>query len=124
MDIKKRLHLLQKSDIPIEMVHEALHDSYYIVQANALLGLGKRLQHFPEFRTNTWLDELEIIINSTNAKTEIFGDVINLYTLCLYCVNEIKTEKSRAYFSKHFAKLRPKEQRNLNRLIEAMRQDD
>jgi len=115
------LRTLQRDNIPIEMVYEALRSPNHLVQANALIGLGKRLRNFPEFRTNDWIDKLDVIINSPTAWREIFGNIICVYHLCLWCIYEIGTEEANAYFHSHYDNLDDFDKNNLNRNIAEFR---
>ncbi|HRF96313.1 MAG TPA: hypothetical protein PLZ51_14000, partial [Aggregatilineales bacterium] len=61
MDLAKDLDLLQQADVPLDIVYEALKHTYFLTQASALLGLGRKLRHFSEHRTNNWLNILDAI---------------------------------------------------------------
>ena len=113
MDLAKDLDLLQHADVPLDIIHEALKHAYFLTQASALLGLGRKLRNFPEHRTNDWLDILDAITQSPNALIEV-SDGTNLVHLCLGCIVEIGTPEANDYFVAQFDKLNDHDLNQLN----------
>jgi hypothetical protein len=113
MDLAKDLDLLQHADVPIHIVHEVLHHPHALTQASALLGLGRKLRHFPEHRTNGWIDVLDAIIHLPHAPIEI-SDGKNLIHFCLGCMVEIGTPEANDYFVAQFDKLNDHDLNQIN----------
>lgn len=97
IDLIKNMAMLQKADVPLDIINLALEHPYFLVQANCLLGLLQKLKEFPEYRTNDWIHKLDSILQSANAKIEIFGGG-TLIHLALACIYEIKITQADDYF--------------------------
>jgi len=94
MTVKEILKRLSESDVTEDEIIAYLGHSYFIVVANALMALGRKMRQDTNLRSDKWLPYLQPLTENDDVKNiELVGGIKTSYLL-VSCLWDIGTDKA------------------------------